>query len=74
MSDTLKILGKNIKYYRAKLSLTQEDLAKLSGVYRSHLAGIESGNLNPAVKTIEKIAKALNVSVSDLFVTDKGDE
>lgn len=74
MTDTLKTLGRNIKYYRAKLGLTQEDLARLSGVYRSHLAGIESGNLNPAVKTIEKIARALNVSVADLFAPGGHDE
>lgn len=74
MSDVLKILGRNIKYYRTKLHLTQEELANLSGVYRSHLAGIESGHLNPAVKTVEKLAKALEVSVSDLFSTERDSE
>ena len=72
MSDALKVLGSNIKYYRAKLGLTQEDVAKLSGVYRSHLAGIERGTLNPSVKTVEKIAVALEVSVSELFAVDIG--
>ena len=65
--DTLKALGKNIKFHRTQLGLTQEDLANLSGVYRSHLAGIETGNVNPSVKTVEKIAKAMNVAVADLF-------
>ncbi len=67
MDDILKTLGKNIKYYRTKLGLTQVELAELSRVYRSHLAGIETGSLNPSVKTVEKLAKALDVSVSDLF-------
>ena len=66
--DILKILGKNIKLYRSQLGWTQEELANLSGVYRTHLAGIETGNLNPSVKTVEKLAKALNVSVADLFL------
>lgn len=74
MSDILKVLGRNIKYYRTKLGLTQEELAKLSGVNRSHLAGIESAHLNPAVKTIEKLARGLEVSVSDLFSTNIEDE
>jgi DNA-binding XRE family transcriptional regulator len=38
------------------------------------LAGIESAHLNPAVKTIEKLAKGLEVSVSDLFSTNIEDE
>jgi len=65
MPDALEILGKNIKFYRNQLGLTQEEL----GVNRSHLAGIECGNLNPAVKTIEKLADALNITVSDLFAS-----
>ena len=65
--DTLKILGKNIKFHRTQLGLTQEDVANLSGVYRSHLAGIETGSVNPSVKTVEKIARALNISVASLF-------
>ena len=48
-------------------NLTQAKLAKTTDVYRSHIAGIESGSLNPSVKTIEKLAKALGVSVADLF-------
>lgn len=65
--DILKVLGNNIKLYRTQLNLTQEELASLSGVYRTHLAGIETGHLNPSVKTVEKLAKALNVTVADLF-------
>lgn len=68
--DTLKVLGNNIKFYRTRLGLTQEGLASLSGVYRSHLAGIETGQANPSVKTVDKLAKALNVPIADLFRQD----
>jgi transcriptional regulator with XRE-family HTH domain len=67
MTDTLKTLGQNIKYHRTRLGMTQADLAEKSGVYRSHLAGIETGSVNPAVKTVEKLAVALDVSIEDLF-------
>jgi transcriptional regulator with XRE-family HTH domain len=67
MTDTLKILGQNIKLYRTRLGLTQADLAERSGVYRSHLAGIETGSANPSVKTLEKLATALAVRVEALF-------
>ena len=65
--DTLEVLGRNIKHYRTQLGMTQAELANQSGVNRSHLAGIETGRLNPSVKTVEKLARALNVTVSNLF-------
>ncbi len=67
MNDIVALLGKNIKYYRAKLELTQEDLAKLSGVNRSHLAAIESGSLNTSIRIVDKLAQALGVTASDLM-------
>jgi transcriptional regulator with XRE-family HTH domain len=65
--DTLNTLGKNIKLYRSQLGITQAELAEKSGVYRSHLAGIETGSVNPSVRTVEKLAAALEVRVEDLF-------
>jgi DNA-binding XRE family transcriptional regulator len=73
MSDIVTVLGKNIKYYRAKLGLTQEDLARLSGVNRSHLASIESGTLNTSIRIVDKLAKALGVSASDLLKQPEGE-
>ncbi len=67
MTDILTVLAKNIKYYRAKLGLTQEDLARISGVNRSHLASIEREALNTSIKTIDKLANALGVSTADLL-------
>lgn len=67
MTDTLKVLGRNIKQYRTRLGMTQADLAEKSNVYRSHLAGIETGSANPSVKTLEKLAIALEVTVEELF-------
>jgi len=67
MNDIVIVLGKNIKYYRAKLNMTQEELAKLSGVNRSHLASIESGMLNTSIRIVGKLAQALGVTASDLL-------
>jgi len=67
MVDIQRILGNNLKSYRTQLRLTQKELAQLSGVNRSHLAGIESGILNPSIKTIAKLAAALNITTADLF-------
>ncbi len=67
MTDILTVLGKNIKYYRAKLEMTQEELAKQSGINRSYLASLERGRRNTTVKTVEMLAKALDVSTMDLL-------
>jgi len=68
MSDILSHLAKNLKYYRSRLGLTQAELAQKAGVNRSYLASIESGTQpNTSIKTVEKLAAALNVSALDLL-------
>lgn len=59
-------IGEKIRYYRQKSGLNQEKLAKKSGISRSALTNYEKGNRNPTVETISLIAKALNISVSEL--------
>ena len=44
---------------RAKKGLTQRDLAKKMGTKQSAIARIESGNANPSVSFLEKLAQAL---------------
>ena len=63
-----KIISKNIKRLRAKLGLTQDDLAKKADIKYTTLMKIESGTVNkPSVQTMAKIAKALGVSIEDLL-------
>ena len=61
-------IGKNIKKRRTKLGLSQEDFAQKSGVKYTTLTKIESGVIKtPSVLMMEKIAKALGVSIEDLL-------
>ena len=61
-------IGENIKKRRTKLGLSQEDFAKKSGVKYTTLTKIESGVIKtPSVLMVEKIAKALGVSIEDLL-------
>ena len=61
-------IGENIKKRRAKLGLSQEDFAQKSGVKYTTLTKIESGIIKtPSVLMVEKIAKALGVSIEDLL-------
>ena len=65
--DILKIFGLNVKYERLKLSLTQAKFAELLDVHEKHVCKIETGNQNVTLKTLSKIAKALNTSESNLL-------
>ena len=68
MTSDKNTIGNNIKKLRAKLRLTQDDLARKSDVKYTTLSKIESGVVTkPTVQIIAKIAKALGVSVEDLL-------
>ena len=61
-------IGENIKKYRNKLGITQDDLVRKSGVKYTTLTKIEGDFVQkPSVQTVAKIAKALDVSVEDLL-------
>lgn len=63
-----KTIGENIKRIRAKLDLTQDDLAKKADIKYTTLTKIESNVVKkPSVQTMAKIAKALGVSIEDLI-------
>jgi len=61
-------IAENIKKYRAKLSVSQDQLSKLAGITYNTLIKLSSGaSKNPTIETLSKIAKALHVSVDDLI-------
>ncbi len=61
-----KIICKRIKKYRNEKGLTQEDLAEKVGVSRVYIGYVEQGRNTPSLEVLEKIAKALKVSLPDL--------
>lgn len=67
LSGTHKKLGQRIKKLRGGLNMTQEDLAFKVGVDRSYMGFIERGEKNPTLSRLDKIAKTLKVSLSELF-------
>jgi len=61
------MLAKTIKELRKKHKISQEELAKKAGITYSTLIKIESGvNDNPTMKTMKRIADALDVSLDEL--------
>jgi len=67
MSDSSKKLAENMKKIRARKHMSQGDICRELGVDRAYISTIESGKQNPTLSTIERIAKALGVSVDELL-------
>ena len=65
--DIKKSLGVKIKDLRRKNGYTQEMFAELIGVAPRHISRIENGVNTPAIETLGRIAKCLNVEVKELF-------
>lgn len=67
MSNISIKFGKRAKELRLKKEMSQGDLAKILGVHPTYISGIERGVRNMALKNIERLAKALGVSIEDLM-------
>jgi transcriptional regulator with XRE-family HTH domain len=59
--------GKAIRRRRRELDLSQEELAERAELHRTYISNIERGELNPSLETMEKLVKALDITVSALF-------
>ena len=62
-------MGRVIRQIRKEKKLTQEVLSGLAGIGRTHLVMIESGKKNANIETLEKIAAAMGIKMSELFLT-----
>lgn len=63
----MSILKTNIKEYREKALIKQNELAQLVGVRRETIVHLENGRYNPSLKLAMDIAKVFNTSVESLF-------
>jgi two-component system, response regulator len=65
--DLKTLLGMAIKAQRTSLGISQEELAYRASLHRTYVSDLERGVRNPSVDSIEKLARALQLSVSTLF-------
>lgn len=66
--DILVSLGKRIQAVRERAGLTQEQLEEKTGVNTKYISAIERGQKNVTIKTLEKIAKGLDVDLYELLL------
>lgn len=64
---TRKNVGQRVRALREESNLTQEQLALMTGVGRSYLAKVETGNRNATIDFMEKVALGLGVTLGQLF-------
>ena len=62
-----KIFGENVKFYRKKEGLSQEQLAEKLEISINHLSIIENGKQFVTYNLLEKIIEVFNVAPSSLF-------
>lgn len=67
LAEINKRVGINIRKYRDKKGWSQEQLAFEADLHRAYIGQIERGEKNIGLINLEKIAKALNVGLNDLF-------
>ncbi|MFP3386231.1 helix-turn-helix domain-containing protein, partial [Tritonibacter sp. SIMBA_163] len=60
--------GKAVRRRRRELELSQEYLAELAGLHRTYVSNLERGMINPTLENVERLAKALDITMARLFV------
>ena len=66
------IIGDRLRELREEKSLSQGDIEKRTGLLRCYISRVENGHTVPAIETLEKMARALEVPLYQLFY--EGDE
>ena len=64
-------LRNHVKQHRARLDLTQEDLARRVGVRRQTILAVEKGRFVPSALLAFQLARALGMPVAELFELDE---
>lgn len=65
--DIRNTVGKNLARIRKERGYSQEELAFECELHRTYISGIERGVRNPTIVILDKIAKALEISIKDFL-------
>jgi transcriptional regulator with XRE-family HTH domain len=67
------VVGENLRKIRLRLGLTQEEVALRSGLSQSYINQLESGKRKFTQKSLENIAKGMNIPLIDFFKKESED-
>jgi len=62
-----KVVGRNLRQYRQERGYSQEAFAEFMGVHRTYMGGVERGERNLTLQTLERMADILNVDPLSLL-------
>ncbi len=64
-------IGATIRDYRLQRGMSQGDIEKRTGLLRCYLSRVENGHTVPSLETLQKIAGALDLQLSQFFAEDQ---
>lgn len=65
--DIREIFRKNLRYYRLKNKLTQEDLAEKVDLTDKYISDLERGEFSPSLEKLDKLAEAFDIETYKLL-------
>lgn len=65
--DLQRAVGRNLRAYRTERGLSQEAFADLVGVHRTYMGGLERGERNLTLQSLERLAEVLSVDPIQLL-------
>jgi transcriptional regulator with XRE-family HTH domain len=66
VADVQERFGKRVREIREKKEISQEKLGELAGMHRTYVSSLERGKRNVSLVNLEKLAKALGVTMAEL--------
>lgn len=65
--DLQRALGRNLRAYRTERGLSQEAFAAILNVHRTYMGGLERGERNLTLRSVERLAAQLGIEALDLL-------
>jgi transcriptional regulator with XRE-family HTH domain len=73
LSDVLVRFGKRLRQIREKVGVSQEKLAEMAELHRTYVSSVERGKRNISLLNIDRLARALGVSLRELMPDNRRD-
>jgi transcriptional regulator with XRE-family HTH domain len=69
--DLRRLVGSNVRHWRLRLGVSQEELAFRADLHRTYVSGVERGIRNPTILILGRLAKALGIEPDQLLSNKK---